>query len=90
MSTYAARPARQQQPQGWENFLFIAVLALLTIGLLVWAAGEVAGFLASGRWPGVSLSQMGRVLVRITETPGEPAHAWPRRARSLMPGPILF
>jgi type IV secretion system protein VirD4 len=90
VSSYAARPVRQQRPEGWENFLFIAVLATLGIGLLVWAAGEVAGFLASGSWPSVSLSQMGRVLVRIAETPGDPANAWPRRARSMMPGPVLF
>lgn len=36
--------ARQQRSEGWENFLFIAVLAMLGIGLIVW----VAGYLASG------------------------------------------
>lgn len=90
MSTYAARPPRQQRPEGWENFLFIAVLSMLGIGLVVWAAGQVAGFLASGRWPDVSMSQMGRVLVRIAETPADPGRAWPRGARSMMPGPVLF
>lgn len=63
---------------------------MLSIGVIVWGAGEVAGFLSSGKWPGVSLSQMGRVVVRITQTPRDPAHAWPRGVRSMMPGPVLF
>ncbi|MBA2312037.1 MAG: type IV secretory system conjugative DNA transfer family protein [Actinobacteria bacterium] len=90
MSTYTARPGRQQRPEVWENFLLIAVLAVLGIGLVLWAAGEVAGYLSSGKWPGGSLSQMGRVLARLTETPGDPGQAWPRRGRSVMPGPVLF
>lgn len=90
MSTYPARPMRQEREQGWENFLFIVVLAVIGLGLILWAAGEVAGYLASGRWPGASLSQMGGVLVRIAESPGDPARAWPRGTRSLMPGPVLF
>lgn len=90
MSTYMARPTGQQRPGGWEHLLFLAVLAILGIGLIVWATGEVAGFLSSGTWPRVSLSQMGAVLVRLAERPDDPAHAWPRAERALMPGPVLF
>lgn len=90
MSTYAARPMNQRQPQGWESLLFGVVLVFLGIGVVVWAAGEVAGFLASGRWPGTSLSEMGKVIVRLAKSPGDPAHAWPRGTRSLLPGAAAF
>lgn len=90
MSTYQARHPRPARPEGWENFLFIAVLGAMGIGLVLWASGEVAGFVASGQWPGASFSEMGRVVVRLTETPGDPARAWPRPARALLPGPVLF
>lgn len=66
------------------------MLATLGIGVVVWAAGELAGFLASGRWPGVSLAQMVRVLVRLAETPDDPARAWPRASRGLMPDAAGF
>lgn len=87
---YAARRAPQQRTQGWENLLFGAVLTLLGLGIVLWTAGQVSAFLNSGRWLDVSLSQMGRVLVQLAETPGDPAHAWPRPARQLLPGPIVF
>ena len=90
MSSYAARPQGQQRPEGWENLLFALVLGMLGIGLILWASGEVAGFLASGHWPGTSLSQMGRVLVRLGRFPGDPAQAWPRGIRSALPGPLFF
>jgi type IV secretion system protein VirD4 len=90
VSSYAARSTRQQRPEGWEGLLFVVVLGLVGIGLGLWGAGEVAGFVSSGEWPGASLAQMGRVLVRLAEAPGDPAHAWPPSARSSMPGPFLF
>lgn len=90
MNSYATRQPRPARPEGWENFLFIGVLSLIGIGLVLWATGQVAGFLGSGQWPDASLSQMGRVLVRLVESPGDPARAWPRSARALLPGPLLF
>lgn len=90
MNTYATRPVRQQRPEGWENVLFISVLAIFGMGLILWASGELAGFLSSGRWPGASPSQMGSVLVKLTEVAGNPAAAWPAQARHALPGPLLF
>lgn len=86
--TASARP--RQHPEGWESTAFVAVLAVFGIGIILWATGEVAGFLGSGRWPDVSPSQIGGVLVRIASTMGDPGRAWPAVARPLMPGPVLF
>lgn len=90
MSSYAASRQQQARPEAWDNLLFVVVLVAFGIGSGVWATGEVAGFVASGRWPGVSLAEMGSVLVELAETPGDPAGAWPRRVRGLIPAPPLF
>lgn len=90
MNSYAAKGPRQQRPEGWENFLFISVLAVLGLGLILWATGEIAGFLSSGKRPEASMSQMGRVLVRLMDDPGDPGTAWPARTRDSLPDPFLF
>jgi type IV secretion system protein VirD4 len=90
VSSYAPHPARQQRPGGWEDALFISVLSALGMGLVLWATGELAGYVSSGRWPGASPSRMGHVLVRLMQDPLDPAYAWPEHVRSSLPGPILF
>lgn len=90
MNTDPTRSARKAQPEGWENLALIAVFALLFVGAILWATGEVAGFLGSGRFPGAKLSQMGRVLMRLGGSPEDPGSAWPRPGRRLLPGPLLF
>lgn len=86
----AQRIHRQPREQGWENLAFGVFLALLGVGVVVWLTGEVAGLLGSGRWPGADFSQMGKVLVRLPEHLRDPAAAWPRPMRKLLPGPWLF
>ncbi len=59
--------------------LVVLVLAVIggALGLVVWLSGEIAAFLASGRWPGVSPAAMGSILVRL---PCHPAEAGSRLA----------
>jgi type IV secretion system protein VirD4 len=59
-------------------------------GAVCWAAGEVAGRLASGAWPGTRASEMGGVLLRLAARPEDPAAAWPARVRGSLPGPLGF
>lgn len=84
------RPRGHARQEGWEGALFIPVLIVLALGLVVWAAGEVSGLLASGKWTGARFSEMGKVIVRLAGEPEDPAAAWPRRTRSSMPGPLVF
>lgn len=84
-----ARP-RSTTQEGWESVVFIFVLGVLGIGLVVWAAGELSGFLAYGSWTGASFSDMGQTLVRLVSEPDDPAAAWPKRVRVNVPGPLAF
>lgn len=76
--------------EGLENFGFVAVLAILAAGLVLWGTGELSGLITSGQRPEVSFSKMGGVLVRLLREPGDPAAAWPVRVRSHLPGPVMF
>lgn len=89
-SVSVSRAPRQVREQGWESAAFVVVVSLLGLGLLVWLTGEVAGLLSSRQWPGARFSQMGKVIVRLPDHLGDPAAAWPRPARKLLPGPVLF
>ncbi|HYN36573.1 MAG TPA: type IV secretory system conjugative DNA transfer family protein, partial [Actinomycetota bacterium] len=68
----------------------MSVFALLGVGLVLWAAGELSGFLATGGFPGTRFSQMGEVVGGLFDHLGDPKLAWPRRLRADMSGPILF
>ena len=85
-----ARPQPRPREEGWESAAFMAVLALIGFGAIVWATGELSALLASGDLAGASLSQMGRVVVKLPQHAGDPRLAWPRGARSNMGGPVVF
>jgi type IV secretion system protein VirD4 len=83
------RPAvRREGPL--DQFLLIAISIVLGATIMLWLTGEVAGFINSGKWPKVSISDMGQVVTRVPRHPGDPAAAWPVGARRLLPGPVLF
>jgi type IV secretion system protein VirD4 len=83
------RPAvRREGPL--DQFLLIGLGILLGATLMLWLTGQVAGYIHSGRWPEVSLSEMGSVVVKVPRHPLDPASAWPKPARELLPGPVLF
>lgn len=81
---------RELRTEKSDALLFVAVLAVLGLGLVVWAAGELSALLSSRRWAGTSLADMGQVLVRLVGEPLEPDRAWPAPARTLIPGPVIF
>jgi type IV secretion system protein VirD4 len=82
-------PIRRQSPT--EQMLLVAVSLALGVTFLVWITGEVAGFLHSGgRWPRVSVGDMGLVMSRFFGRLSSPAAAWPAPARALLPGPVTF
>ena len=83
------RPAvRREGPL--DQFLLLAVVVLLGATFVLWLTGQVAGFVHSGSWPKVTLAEMGAVVTRVPRHPLDPAAAWPRGARQLLPGPVLF
>jgi len=85
-----ARPQPRPREEGWESAAFMAVLALIGFGVIVWATGELSAWLASGDFAGASLSQTGPVVVRLPQHAGDPRFAWPRGPRANMGGPVIF
>jgi type IV secretion system protein VirD4 len=83
------RPAvRREGPL--DQLLLMGIAILLGASFMLWLTGQVAGFLHSGSWPKVSLAEMGVVVTAVPRHPLDPAAAWPRGARQLLPGPVLF
>src|SRR5262245_9840090 len=77
-------------PHPLETIALWALGALILVGLLVWAAGELSGRLHGGSWPRVSLTEMGSVLIAFPHHARDPAGAWPPAVRPLLPGPSYF
>jgi len=83
------RPAvRREGPL--EQMLLMALAVVLGATFMLWVTGQVSGFVHSGQWPKVSLPEMGMVVTKVVRHPFDPAAAWPKDARELLPGPVLF
>jgi type IV secretion system protein VirD4 len=83
------RPAvRREGPL--DQMLLMAIGIVLGASVMLWLTGEVAAFVHSGKWPKVTVAEMGQVVVKTPRHPLDPAAAWPKSARSLLPGPVLF
>jgi len=83
----AARPSSSDPIQP----LVGGVLGLLLgVAVLLWVTGQVAGRVVGGAWPDIAASEMGGILVAFRDHVGDPAMAWPPRARRLLPGPVGF
>ena len=83
------RPAvRREGPL--DQMLLLAVALVLGASFMLWLTGEVSAYVHSGKWPKVTLAEMGQVVVKVARHPLDPAAAWPKTARSLLPGPVLF
>jgi type IV secretion system protein VirD4 len=70
--------------------LLVVIGSLAAVGALLWLWGGVAGAVFGAGWPHVDAGQLARVLIRLPSTLGDPASAWPARARPLLPGPAGF
>ena len=73
-----------------EALLAAAVAVGFGVAGALWATGQVAGLLSTGRWPSVGAADMARVLVHLPGNLGDPAEAWPTAARGELPGPVAF
>jgi type IV secretion system protein VirD4 len=83
------RPAvRREGPL--DQALLMIIVILIGATFILWLTGQVSGFVNSGKWPKVSLPEMGVVVTQVPRHPLDPAAAWPPPARKLLPGPVLF
>jgi len=74
----AAPSARRPPPGGSQDLwvLAVAAVAATVVGWL-WAAGELAAALATGRLPSVGASGALSVAAGVLSRPGHPGAAWP-------------
>jgi type IV secretion system protein VirD4 len=62
---------------------------LLVAGLLVWTVGQVAALLFGAHHPlPLPAEEMAGVLWRLPGRLDDPAQAWPRSVRGMLPGPV--
>jgi type IV secretion system protein VirD4 len=62
---------------------------LLATGLLVWTVGQVAAVLFGAHYPlPMPVEEMAGVLWNLPGHLDDPAQAWPRNVRSMLPGPV--
>jgi type IV secretory pathway TraG/TraD family ATPase VirD4 len=73
-----------------EAMVMTAGVVLIGLTAWVWAAGQVAGRIAAGRWPPVPLVSTASVLARLPGHWTDPRLAWPAAARSDLPGAGLL
>jgi type IV secretion system protein VirD4 len=92
MSTRGGRPAAHAwagtgEPIGLGERIGLGVIVMLVlVGGLVWLTGQLAGVLFGGGWPDVSTSAFGETLARLPSHLDDPRAAWPRGARTQLPG----
>ena len=77
-------------PNPLETVALGALGVAIALAALLWVAGELAGRIFGGAWPGVGFADMGQVLVRFPHVASDPAQAWPAPARDGLPGPLGF
>ena len=73
-----------------ETAAFWLLAGVLATAMLLWLAGELAGRLFEGTWPGTHVSDMAGVVVRFREHVSDPAAAWPAGEQKAIPGPTAF
>jgi type IV secretion system protein VirD4 len=74
----------------WQDLALVALASFAGLGFLLWIVGGMSAVVTGEGWPEVGMVDMARTLRRLVGDPMDPAAAWPRRARSAIPGPIPF
>jgi type IV secretion system protein VirD4 len=67
-----------------------ALTVCLTLGVLVWSWGGIAGLLFGAGWPSLYVGEVAHVLLATPTHLADPRLAWPPAARPGLPGPFGF
>ena len=79
----------RNSPSALSDAFVVALMAgLAALAGVVWFWGGVAGALFGHGWPRLAVGQLPGVIVRLPARLADPALAWPRRARRLLPDPV--
>jgi len=80
----------QRSPGVTDGAMVAAVACIVSVGVLLWLWGGIAGVLFGHGWPPVAGGQLPSVLLRLPARLADPATAWPAPAQPLLPGPLGF
>jgi len=83
-------PGRHLVHDGKDLVLMLGVGFFVVTGVGTWAWGEVAGLLAHGGLPGVSLSRSLPIAMQLPRHLSDPRAAWPVDVAAVLPGPASF
>jgi type IV secretion system protein VirD4 len=70
--------------------LLVLIGSLVSLAVLVWLWGGIAGAVFGRGWPRIGPGQLLAVLVRLPARLSDPATAWPAAARGALPGAGAF
>jgi type IV secretion system protein VirD4 len=88
------RSAMPRQPPAPGRTVEVVVAgvaaATVVVAAWVWLSGQLAAWLARGRWPGMPVWSTGGVVVRLPSHLGDPSAAWPEPIRADLPGAALL
>lgn len=74
-----------------ENHIYWAAGALVLAGLgAIWLTGALSAAIFGSGWTTISTNDLPITALRLPSHLGEPADAWPPKARAALPGPIGF
>jgi type IV secretion system protein VirD4 len=73
-----------------ETVALRLLAGLAAAGVLLGLTGQLSGRLFGGTWPPVEPSDVAAIVLSYPHHLGDPAQAWPARARGLVPGPVAF
>src|SRR5207244_10507225 len=73
-----------------ETLALRLLAGLAAAGVLLGLTGQLSARLFGGTWPPVEPSDVASIVLSYPHHLGDPAQAWPARARGLVPGPVAF
>jgi type IV secretion system protein VirD4 len=82
--------AKSAPPRAADGLVLAAAAAAALLAAWVWASGEVAGYVSSGRWMTGRVAALAIVLSRLPDHVADPKLAWPASQRPYLPGPVLM
>lgn len=75
-------------PGSGESVLLVAIAAVAMVGAWFWLASEVAGLVATGRWPHLPVSHLVAALRRFPHVARDPLEAWAPSGRPGRPSGV--
>ncbi len=76
--------------EGLLKVLLAIVGVVLSVGVLLWFAGELSGLIFHQNIPKTPIGSVPTILARFFGNMSDPSRAWPIESRSNVPGPVPF